>query len=177
LLVGGLLCLVEIIAGFGLLKMRYWGRNLGIFYGVVSILIAIGSTAYSITIVQPAMKAWQADVNKWVQTETQKAAKGGPGAAAAPPPPVIASNPLLNLVSSVVGAAVALIYPIIILIVLLLPSVGRAFAIANGDLQPEPPVDEFDRRRDDELDRVARRPPEDRGPPPEDEYRYRAKDE
>src|SRR5260221_14343124 len=32
---GLVMCLIEIIAGVGLLKMRYWGRRLGIFYGVV----------------------------------------------------------------------------------------------------------------------------------------------
>jgi len=178
--IGAIMCLVEVIAGFGLLKMRYWGRRLGIFYAVVEIIIAIAAAAYSMTTLNPAMKAWQEDVTKWAQKEAQKAAKagGGPGAAApAPPPPGFASNPFLDAAGSVVGMAVSLIYPIIILILLMMPKVGKAFAIANGDAQPDEPEDYYDRRRDEDFDRIDRPRSVEPPAPPEDEFRYRARDE
>jgi hypothetical protein len=178
--IGLVLCLIEVIAGVGLMKMRYWGRRLGLFYGFATIVLALGAAWYSFTILNPAMKAWQQDMQKWMQAETQKAAKaaGGGPPPPAPPPPAFASNPLVDAMGSVMGTAINLIYPIVVLILLLLPSTGKAFAIANGDAPPEPAEreDDFDRRRDDfedPRDRPAERPP----PEPSDDYRFRARDE
>jgi hypothetical protein len=175
--IGMVLCLIEVIAGFGLLKMRYWARNLGIFYGVVAVLLAIGGTIYNVTVMNPAMKLWQQDVQKWTQVQAQKAApKGGAAVPPPAPPPMAASNPLVDAMGSVVGAIIGIAYPTIILILLLMPSTGKAFAIANGGALPEEDDEAFrDRPRDDfESRQIHDRPSPSE---PDDDYRFRSRPE
>jgi hypothetical protein len=69
------------------------------------------------------------------------------------------------------GLAVGLLYPGIIILIMMMPSIRRAFAIANGDA-PAPDDAEPD------MVRPARAKDE---PPavsaPDDEFRYQARDE
>src|SRR5262249_12879371 len=79
---------VEIIAGIGLLKMRYWGRSTSIFFALASIILTLIGTVYSFYVVNPAME-------KATQEMMAKAnnPKGGPGA---PPANPFAGNPIGN---------------------------------------------------------------------------------
>jgi hypothetical protein len=150
---GLIMSTIMVVAGFGLLKMRYWGRSLSLFYAIASILLTLAGTAYAIAVVDPAVAKWQEDLQKWEQDAQQKQRKANPNA---PPPPAPAfggmgsSNATTNMVSTAVGAVIALAYPIAVLIVMMLKSVRQAFAVANGDAPPpeEPPDDlDFDRPR------------------------------
>jgi hypothetical protein len=163
------------------MKMRYWGRHLGIFYAVASLLFTIGSTVYSQAILKPAVRAWQEDVNKWMRDENKKAVEAAKNGKAAPPPPppMMASNPAVDAVLGTVTTGVELLYPLVILILLLLPSTGKAFAIANGDApapMPEP-EDYHDRRPDDFEDPLDRRVDQPLPSERSDDYRFRARDD
>ncbi len=109
-----LIHVVLIVAGFGLLKMRPWGRWASVAYAVVMIVGVIAFTTYTIVFVNPAVIAWAEDFNR----------KMG---AAAPP-----QNPTANTFSSAGSSLVYIAYPIALLIVLFMPSVSAAFAGRPG---------------------------------------------
>jgi hypothetical protein len=177
--------IILVVAGFGLLKMRYWGRNLSIFYAVVGIIMALVGVGMNFAVVNPAMERWQKDLAKWTEEVSKNAAKKGgaaPGPAPAPAPMFGQGDPAMNAVSSIFGLALGLAYPCIVLYIMMLRRVRRAFAIANGDLPPErdEPEDYRDPGRDDferdiRLPGTSRdRPDAPRGP---DDDRFRARPE
>ncbi|HLW64588.1 MAG TPA: hypothetical protein VKS79_04660 [Gemmataceae bacterium] len=62
MLVAGILM---ITAGIGLMKMRYWGRNLTIVYAIIRILWTLSSTTYVITVLQSQMQNAGKELEKW----------------------------------------------------------------------------------------------------------------
>jgi hypothetical protein len=128
-LFNGFLTLLALVSGFGLLKMKTWGRWLCLLYAAGTILVTTAGTAYTITVVQPVM----AEVAK--EVEQQLKAKMPPGAT------VPSTNPLGgtgSAVVSVITAIFACIYAVAILIVLNRPEVRRAFIRAAGGVVTEP---------------------------------------
>jgi hypothetical protein len=145
LTLGVLVCLLLIVSGVGLLKMRLWGRWLCVAYACLSILYTLMSTVFTLVFYNPVMAEYQ-----------QEVARKYRGA-------VTTSPEMLNAVS-VVAAVAYLVYPVVILIVMFLPSVSAAFAGWN-----RPPREAKDDRGgyDDEGAGV-----EERGPP-DDRFRKR----
>lgn len=172
-----ILCIVEVIAGFGLLKMRYWGRSLAILYALLSICLIVGESAYNFTVAQPAMKQWQKDAEQWVQAQNAKA--GGKAGAPPPAPGPFGgpSNPILESTGSVMGMAVGLVWPCILLFIMFMPSVRKAFAVANGHAPADEEPEDYRDRDYDDLDRPVRDPgldpPRDRAAGDDERFRAR----
>src|SRR5262245_35830333 len=178
-----LLCLLEVIAGLRLLKMRYSGRRLVIIYAIAAIFLELASFGVYLSFLGPKMPEVNKVLMDWMQEAMPKPAgnaaqNGGPppkeGTPAGGPAPVpanpFATNPALNAAMSIGGLAVGLLYPGIIILIMMMPKIRRAFAIANGDAPPD----------DADVDTV--RPAGTRDAPPhvsspEDVYRYQAPDE
>ena len=155
--------IIMITAGIGLLKMRYWGRNLTIIYAIISILWTLTSTVYLVAVFNPGMQKAQNDLQK-LEQEAQKNRPPGP---AAPPPPAFGGmgggSPTANAVSTIIQQAIYLAYPVAVLIIMMLKSVRHAFALANGDApasESEEPKDDLDWDRPgserDDLDEPPR---------------------
>jgi hypothetical protein len=152
------LAIVLIVAGFGLLRMRNWGRIASMVYAVITILTTVGATAYSLAIVNPAMEKGMAEFQAKMQKMQAQARPGAP----APPPPAFGGGGVTNVISTVVGAVFGVAYSIAILAVLNLPDVRKAFARAAAGT-----TDEDDRTREidylDEGPRFGRPRSEDTG--------------
>jgi len=121
-----ILAICLIVAGFGLLTMKSWGRYLSIFYAIVTIITVIGGQAFQMAYVNPRMpgfiREWEAEMMRIQQ------AQGG-GKIAARPAPTPAPVPLgTNPSGSVFGLVIGSAYSIALLIVMFLPHVIAAFA-------------------------------------------------
>jgi hypothetical protein len=102
------------LAGFGLLKMRPWGRQLSIVYAVYTIIASIvGVIANYVWLAQPLME--QADM-----------AGAGPERSMA----------MLVAVFSVFGGCLGSVYPIILLIFMMRSNVVQAFRDQQGGNVP-----------------------------------------
>jgi hypothetical protein len=152
--------ILMITAGVGLLKMRYWGRNLTMIYAVMSILWTLCSTVYLVGMFNPGMQKAMKELEKQEEEQQKKRPPGSP----APPPAfggMSQGNPTANAISTIIQQAIYLAYPAAVLIIMMLKSVRRAFAVANGDAPPpEEPRDELDWDRPvqdrDDLDEPPR---------------------
>src|SRR5262249_8465194 len=112
LTLGVVVCLLLIVSGVGLLKMRPWGRWLCVAYACLSILYTLMGTVFTLAFYNPVMAEYQQELPRKY-------------------PAAVATSPgVLNAVS-VVGAVAYLVYPVVILIVMFLPSVAAAFAEWN----------------------------------------------
>jgi len=102
------------LAGFGLLKMRPWGRQLSIVYAIYTIIAGIvGSIANWVWLVQPMME--QADM-----------IPAGPER----------SGAMIGAYGSVFGGCFGVIYPIILLIFMMRSNVVEAFRNQQGSNVP-----------------------------------------
>jgi hypothetical protein len=153
--------IIMITAGIGLLKMKFWGRNLTIFYAILSILWTLSSTAYLVAVLNPEMQKAGKELEKWSEEAQKKQPAGARGA----PPPAFGGmgggSPTANAISTIIQQAIYLAYPVAVLIIMMLKSVRHAFAVANGDAPaPEQPRDDLDWDRPmpnrDDLDEPPR---------------------
>lgn len=135
MVVGIILAAVLLFSGIGLLKVQPWARTASIFWAVTSIIIQIGSLAYTIAVVNPAMENWLRQV----------AAQAKQGI----PPP---QNPAASAAQSVVGAVIGMTYAVVLLIFMFTPTVVNAFK-RRGGIDPydrDQEIDDYERRRFDE---------------------------
>jgi small-conductance mechanosensitive channel len=91
MIIGGLLTIVLLIAGYGLLKYREYGRVLSIYYAWITIVTTVLQTVA--TLVLLSNKAQKPDM-----TDEEQATQ------------------FITFVSSGVGGCVGLIYPIVLLV-------------------------------------------------------------
>jgi hypothetical protein len=105
------LCLLMLGSGTGLLLMQRWGRDLTIFYAVLSLLVTILTTYWMFTAVVPAMSAFAKEKVAGRGKEAQFVAQG---------------MDIGGRVGAGCGTLVG-IYPLIVLFIMLLPSVEGAF--------------------------------------------------
>ncbi len=144
MVVSMVLSVTLVVAGIGLLGFRNWGRVLSILYGIVTIVVKVGSLVFAIAVVNPATARWQQDFQR------RHGGAAGMGQQNM-------GDSYMNNISSVFGTAVSMTYGIVLLIIMLLPTVSAAFARKYK-------ADDYDvDRRDDEDDdlRRERRPRED----------------
>jgi hypothetical protein len=150
---------ILIAAGIGLLRLRPWGRTLCLVYAVVTILVTIASTAYTIAVSNPGMEQAQ---HRWIAEIQEKQRAAGQVVMQQP-----ANNPfggsVGGAVGSVIGAVIGITYSVVLLVIMSLPNVKRAFYPRRDDeeydsYRREEPDDFDDRRSDDYDDR--RRPGE-----------------
>jgi len=106
-----------VLSGWGLLKMRSWGRTLAILYGFAQIVAKIVSTAYAFLFVQPALA-------ELMQRALDEAPLGFQRA-------VVEWTLGFMSAASIAAAVVAPMYPVLVLVAMFLPSVRKAF-------RPEP---------------------------------------
>jgi hypothetical protein len=106
---------VLIAAGIGLLSMKPWARWTCVVYSMVTILLVLANTVYTVQYVQPGIEKWQRDF----------LAKMAPGA---PPPATMGNSPFVGSIGAAFGFIMYVAYPLALLIVMLLPMVGAAFA-------------------------------------------------
>jgi hypothetical protein len=109
-LVGLLLSVLLLVSGIGLLNMQRWARTLAILWAVLMILLEVGSTAFHLLIVSPAM------------TRALRNVPLGPGI---PDASVIVG--ITNVVM-VVFAILLSAYALILLLMMLRQTVRAAFA-------------------------------------------------
>ena len=122
-----LISVVMIIAGFGLLQMRPWGRSLSLFYAGASIVFQIGRLLFSLCYLLPTLTAFYdsflATAAPGPQTQTMAIMR-----------PFLYPLSLLGLVG--------LIYPIVVFVIMLRPSVAAAFrgapTVPDDADRPEP---------------------------------------
>lgn len=145
--IGFIFNIVIIVAGFGLLKMKKWARTASILYGVVTIVLVLGSAVYQLTIYNPgALKATQ----EWTKMMEQKL---GPNAGGRRPPPQPAFTGMASSIATTVfGTMIGLIYPIAVLWVMYLPGVVAAFQRAGESKPLEQEEDELYERRHEDYD-------------------------
>jgi hypothetical protein len=98
-------------SGIGLLKMQAWGRNLAIFYAILSITVSVVGLVIQLVYVNAALARYY-----------EEAAKVA-GAATPPAPSFLAGN-----LFAIITAAVGITYPGALLGVMLLPGVREAFS-------------------------------------------------
>jgi hypothetical protein len=141
-LLGVVLAVLLIIAGFGLLRMQTWARTICIAYAIIAILMGGVGLVYQLTTANPAMATWQME-------NARK--KGIP----------VATPPVFADIMAVGGTLLGAIYPVTLLIVLNLSHVRAAFAAPPREAGDEESSSEDDhrgryreRRADDEDDRI-----------------------
>jgi hypothetical protein len=131
-ILGFVLAIVLIVAGFGMLKMAPWSRTLCNIYAGVTLIVTLGATVYTLTVVNPAMARWQEDFQKKF-----------PGAGAGGQ-----QDPVTQAATAVCGAIFAIAYAVALLIVMNLPNVSAAFAgvRTQPDLDSDRVPDDYGRR-------------------------------
>jgi hypothetical protein len=117
---------VLIVSGWGLLKMRSWGRALAIFYAAICILGTVGGLVYTFAVLNPALQA-AAEAEAAQNPEKEPAVVFASGS----------GNPVVDAVFNVIFSLFFMALAVANLIVMLLPSVKRAFAVANGRAPPQ----------------------------------------
>jgi hypothetical protein len=142
LAVGFILCAMLVLSGIGLLNMKRWARWLCVGTSVAIILYAIGTAAYTIAYVQPALERLQRHIQEEIQKQT-----GGPT------PNPFAFLTMAGTVSAVLTGLVKIAYAVGLLVVMFLPGVSAAFA---GRPMSREADEEYDDYEDDYDDR--RRP-------------------
>jgi hypothetical protein len=127
----------------------------------VTIASNLGSTVYSIMVLNPAMEQMQKDIMKWVEDVNARQAGGKVGGAPPPAANPFAGNPMMNAVGNVAGSIIGIAYAIVLMVVMMLPDVKKAFDIANGRATATTDLTDYDDRR-------ATDPPDYRDPPMDD---------
>jgi hypothetical protein len=121
-----LLSCLMIAAGFGLIQMRRWGRNLSISYAVVSIVQKLFAFVYTMLVVGPTM-------TELYETMFQRLGPAGqPFGGFAKMGGTMASASAFFQLSY-------MIYPISVLVVMFLPSVRAAFRGDSSRMKNEGP--------------------------------------
>jgi hypothetical protein len=119
------LCLVLVIAGFGLLGLKPWGRWMSVGYAIVSLAVSIFilyyTFSYGIPAQQEAARQFPADNAEDRQMDE------------------------MGLKFARVLPFVFLVYPIVVLIAMFLPNVSQAFQ--PGDPEDDHNTDRYDVRR------------------------------
>jgi hypothetical protein len=114
-IIGVVMAILLIVAGIGLLNMQPWARWCCLVYSTYHVLETIFSLFYTITVVNPGLRKWQADLMRQM---------GGVG-----PTP---SSGVGDSIGAVAGAVLRMAYAVALLMVMLLPHVSAAFA-GKGD--------------------------------------------
>jgi hypothetical protein len=108
-----------ILSGIGLLRLKAWGRGLGLAYGIITIVSELGLMIFHLYYLNPAIGvAAKANVKEAM-------AKANSPANANAAIDFVTSTTWLNVVS-ILTAVVLLIYPIIVVIILSRRSVTQA---------------------------------------------------
>ena len=108
---GALASIVLAIAGFGLLKLKSWGRSLSLGYAAYSIVMQIVGVVVSyIFLIQPAMALAEQGNDPQAQGQMVGAIVGG-----------------------AVGGCMGLVYPILLAFFMFRPNVKAAFGAAPAD--------------------------------------------
>jgi hypothetical protein len=123
-LLGGLM----LAAGIGLLKMKQWGRHVGIACGVVGLIWAAVSSAIQAVYITPKV----AEVTAKMQDQV---GQNNP----------FLGNPTFNTIATVLGLVIAFGGYIILIVMMLLPPLKRALS-GLPDPAWQPPHDEPDHR-------------------------------
>jgi hypothetical protein len=149
---------VMVVAGFGLVYLKSWGRWLSVGYAVVSLLLQLVVLFYTVVYFGPAKQEVYRIMPPADEQERMEYS--------------------LAMPITPVCSGLVLLYPLAVLVVMFLPSVAKAF-------QPRPPSRRRRREEDydegDDHDRPARRrrreeyEEDDYDEPEEDEGRYRGR--
>jgi hypothetical protein len=125
--ISGVLCLLMILSGIGLLGLHSWARLLAIFYGILSILITLGSALYSFAVVGPAYAEIGDEVTR----------QGGPEAQML--------GTILKFTGYIAAGCglVTIIYPLIVLLIMFRPAVRAAFRGESLPTEPEDYRDQY----------------------------------
>jgi hypothetical protein len=127
---GTIMTIVLVVAGFGLLKMRRWARTACLVYAVYTILSTVAGGIYTFAVMQPAVQKWQVEFEAKMKKAQPKGAPGAPTAPAGPPPTV---NAFTNVASTVAGEIIGIAYAVALLIVLNRRDIRAAFARAGTE--------------------------------------------
>jgi hypothetical protein len=112
------MAVVLIISGFGLLKLRPWGRWGSIVFSAYWIPATVAAAVYTLAVLQPAMAAWGEDYSR------RMGGAAGPG-----------NDPSANNVVALIYHAFLMAYAVALLVVMFLPGVAAAF---SGREDPAP---------------------------------------
>ncbi len=104
-----LMAVVLIVSGFGLLRLRPWGRRAALAFAVYAIPAVIASNAYFYTVFRPAMAAWVEDFRQRM------------------PPGTPVMDPGTPSVLRAVFPCIVIAYAVALLVVLFLPRIAAAF--------------------------------------------------
>jgi hypothetical protein len=127
-IIGVCMAILLIVAGIGLINMQPWARWACLIYSTYHILAALFTLFYTITVVNPAMRKWQADFMR------QAGVVG--------PPPSSGFGGIGDSMSAIAGAVFSMAYAVALLVVMLLPHVSAAFAgKGSPDTGQWPPPD------------------------------------
>jgi hypothetical protein len=101
-----------IIAGIGLIRMKTWARWTSIAYSLITIVVTIANSAFTVMYVNPIMQEWS---ERFMRSQR-------------PGTPNFTTNSTFNNIGSLVGTVVNCSYAVALLVVMFLPSVSAALA-------------------------------------------------
>jgi hypothetical protein len=104
------ICLAMMVSGFGLLKMKTWGRSLAIITAVISIAVGLIFVFYALTFTVPAVYQFTeskqpANIDEYIDLSFLK----------------------FQAIAPIFNEMVFMIYPVIVLLVMMRSSVSAAF--------------------------------------------------
>jgi hypothetical protein len=132
-----LLTFLLFVSGFGLMKMRQWGRQLSLVIGVSVILLVCANVVFYFVV---NLNAIQNDFYKEYGQLLNDVNKKNPGGS--PPIQMPTIDPVVGAMMSILSALIYSAYPVILIWVMLLPKVRRAFAKTPGEVLPPAPEPE-----------------------------------
>jgi hypothetical protein len=127
-----------VTSGWGLLRMRPWGRTLALTYAFVCILGGVGGLVYTFAHLNPTIKQWE----EAKMAAAKEAAKDG--AEVQPPNLAFATgsgSEVLDNAFTVVSTLFMMALAVANLIVMMMPSVKKAFADARAVVPGRTPED------------------------------------
>ena len=127
--IGIVLALMQLIAGFGGIRIKGWSRWLNVIWGLLTILYLVATLVYLVAVLSPGMQKALPALDEWMdRVEEQQRRQGQP---VQPHQRFSQSgsttgNPLLDNVFSILISLVEMGYAVFVIIYMVLPGTARA---------------------------------------------------
>jgi hypothetical protein len=158
--IGIVLSLIQLVAGFGGIRIKGWSRWLNVIWGLLTILYLVASLVYLIAVLSPGLQKALPAFDNWMdQVEEMQRRQGQP---VQPHQRLSQSanttgNPVVDNILTILISLVEMGYAVFVIIYMVLPSTGRAVELYHRpEGEPEGPMRDGGDYYDDDYARQRR---------------------
>jgi hypothetical protein len=167
--VGVLLSLLQLIAGWGGIRIKAWGRWINVIWGLLTVIYLVASLIYLVAVFSPGMQDALPALDQWMdKLEEQQRKQGQP----VQPHQRFSQNsgtgnPVLDNIVWILINLVEIGYAVFVIVFMMLPGTGRAIESYNRpEGEAEGAAREAGEYYDDDYERQRRTSGDSAGEPP-----------